>query len=537
VRYNAIRNHRYCIFIQLVQKLTSLTLVWAISFTSLPLFGGASIRVSTDEGHRGRFIQGLSFGSKQFSTITPGTLKPLVLGEMGSEALLSPAATEPAVIMAKAALPGAMHPTAFLQAVTNAAIQPILECVVNNGGGSYTARFGYNNLNTVTITIPVGDNNKFNPNSSQRGQTTSFLPGRQFFTFGVPFDGSTLTWSLRGPDGILRNATASSASPSCTGNHPPVANAGPAQTVFVATTVQLDGTGSTDADGDPLTYRWSLVSVPAGSTAVLTGPTTVHPTFTVDKSGGYVAQLIVNDGKVDSTPATVTISTKNSPPVANAGPNQTITTGSTVHLNGSASSDIDGNPLTYSWSFASVPVGSAAALSNATLVNPTFIADKKGSYVVQLIVNDGIVNSAPSQVTISDVNSPPVANAGPAQTVATRTLVRLDGSAATDVDGDPLTYTWAILTAPSGSTAVLSDVHAIKPTFTVDVLGSYVIQLIVNDGTADSAPATVSISDVNSPPVANAGPDQSVALGSVVTLDGTASSDVDGQTLTYAWSI
>ena len=84
---------------------------------------------------------------------------------------------------------------------------------------------------------------------------------------------------------------------------------------------------------------------------------------------------------------------------------------------------------------------------------------------------------------------------------------------------------------------MLSDVHAIKPTFTVDLLGNCVIQLIVNDGTADSAPATLSISDVNSPPVANAGPGQSVALGSVVTLDGTASSDVDGQTLTYAWSI
>ena len=77
-------------------------------------------------------------------------------------------------------------------------------------------------------------------------------------------------------------------------------------------------------------------------------------------------------------------------------------------------------------------------LSNPTLVNPTFIADKKGTYVVQLIVNDGIVNSAPSQVTISDVNSPPVRNPGPAQTVATRTLVKLDASASTDVDGDPL---------------------------------------------------------------------------------------------------
>jgi hypothetical protein len=499
LRYNTIRHHRNVSFIQLVHKFTSLVLVWAIAFASLPVYGSGNTTPAASETQQRQLTEGITQGLSSQIASAPGVLNHLLYGGAVHEVMgFAPPVTKPAKLAAKAAFPGTMHATALLQAVTNAAVVPILECVLNNGGGSYTARFGYNNLNTVTINIPVGDNNKFNPNSSQRGQTTAFLPGRQFFAFDVPFDGSNLTWSLKGPDAILRNVAASSASPSCTANHPPVANAGPAQTVFVTTNVQLDGSGSTDADGDPLAYRWSLVSVPAGSTAALTGPTTVHPTFVVDKPGSYIAQLLVNDGKVDSTPATVTISTKNSQPVANAGPNQTITTGSTVQLNGSASSDVDGNPLTYSWSLASVPVGSAAVLSNPTLVNPAFITDKKGTYIVQLIVNDGIVNSAPSQVTISDVNSPPVANPGRAQTVATRTLVKLDGSASTDVDGDSLTYTWAILTAPLGSTSVLSDVHAIKPSFTVDVLGNYVIQLIVNDGTADSAPATLSISDVNS---------------------------------------
>lgn len=316
----------------------------------------------------------------------------------------------------------------------------------------------------------------------------------------------------------------------------PIANAGPAQTVLVGTTVQLNGTGSTDSDGDPLTYHWLFVSIPTGSQAVLAGATTATPTFVVDKPGTYTVQLIVNDGIRDSSAATVNISTQNSPPVANAGPNQTIKTGQTVTLDGSASSDVDGDPLTYVWTFVSVPAGSAATLTNPTAVNPTFVTDKKGSYVVQLVVNDGHVNSSPAQVTISDTNSPPVANAGPNQTVTTRSVVTLDGSGSTDVDGDPLVFTWAILNKPAGSVAVLSDTHAVKPTFTVDVLGSYVFQLIVNDGTADSTPATVTISDVNSPPVANAGPAQSVPLGSLVTLDGTASSDVDGQTLTYAWS-
>jgi RHS repeat-associated protein len=320
-------------------------------------------------------------------------------------------------------------------------------------------------------------------------------------------------------------------------NYPPVANAGPNQTAFVGNTVQLDGSGSFDADGDPLTYHWSLVSVPAGSTATLSNPTSVKPTFAVDKAGNYVAQLIVNDGKVNSTPASVTISTQNSPPVANAGPNQTVTTHTTVQLDGSKSSDVDGDPLTYAWTITGKPAGSAAILSNATLVNPTFVVDVKGTYTIQLIVNDGHVNSAPATVTISDVNSPPVANAGPNQTIIANHTVQLDGSGSTDVDGDALTYRWAILSTPAGSTASLSNATAVKPSFFADLIGDYVVQLIVNDGTVDSTPSTVTITTNDVPPVANAGPAQTVALGSLVTLDGSASTDVDGKSLTYQWSL
>src|SRR5439155_436935 len=103
-------------------------------------------------------------------------------------------------------------------------------------------------------------------------------------------------------------------------NYPPVANAGPDVTAPVGTTGPLDGQGSTDVDGDPLTYRWSFTSRPAGSSAVLSGAGTATPTFTIDRAGDYVVQLHVNDGLLDSAPDTVTISTLNSLPVADAGP-------------------------------------------------------------------------------------------------------------------------------------------------------------------------------------------------------------------------
>ena len=102
----------------------------------------------------------------------------------------------------------------------------------------------------------------------------------------------------------------------------------------------------------------------------------------------------------------------NFPPVANAGPDQTVTVGATVRLDGSASSDVDGHPLTYAWAFVSTPAGSGAVLADPTTVTPTFVADRPGAYVVQLIVNDGVVDSTPDTVVISTVNSRPVADAG-----------------------------------------------------------------------------------------------------------------------------
>src|SRR5581483_2923025 len=134
--------------------------------------------------------------------------------------------------------------------------------------------------------------------------------------------------------------------------------------------------------------------VPSGSLAVLSDSTAVHPTFFVDKKGSYVAQLIVNDGTVDSRPDTVTITTENTPPVADPRAALPVKVTDTVHLDGSRSSDVDGDPLTFRWSLTVKPIGSAATLSDPSTVAPTFVADTAGIYVAQLIVNDGTADSA-----------------------------------------------------------------------------------------------------------------------------------------------
>jgi len=332
----------------------------------------------------------------------------------------------------------------------------------------------------------------------------------------------------------------------CAVNTAPVANAGLDQTVNVADTVTLDGSGSSDADSDPLTYSWVL-SVPGGSGAVLSDTTAVGPNFVPDVAGTYTATLIVNDGTDDSAADSAVITAQvvvvNIPPVADAGLDQTVDVGDTVTLDGSGSSDADSDPLTYSWAL-SVPGGSGAVLSDTTAVGPNFVPDVAGTYTATLVVNDGTDDSAADSAVITAqvvvVNNPPVANAGLDQNVTVNDTVILDGSGSTDADGDALTYLWS-LSVPGGSGATLSDPTAVSPTFVADVAGDYVAQLIVNDSTEDSAADTALITasavPINNPPVANAGLDQSVLAGDTVTLDASGSSDADGDALTYSWSL
>jgi hypothetical protein len=103
----------------------------------------------------------------------------------------------------------------FTTTAPKKAVRPVLECVVKNGSGTYTARFGYQNDNTAAVTIPVGPNNKFTPSPQNRGQTTVFQPGRVRNAFSVVFDGNNLVWYLKGPDGQGRTSTASRYSTRC----------------------------------------------------------------------------------------------------------------------------------------------------------------------------------------------------------------------------------------------------------------------------------------------------------------------------------
>ena len=282
-----------------------------------------------------------------------------------------------------------------------------------------------------------------------------------------------------------------------TANNPPLAVPGADRTVAVGSTVQLDGSRSSDADGNPLSYRWSLLSTPAGGATTLSGPSdAVKPSFRVLAAGAYVVQLVVNDGNVDSVPRTVTITTGNAPPVANAGSDFTVTVGSLVELDGSRSKDPNDDPLQYRWWLVTAPDGSQATLDSVIGERPSFTPDRAGTYVVHLVVSDGSASSAPVKVVISTVNSIPRAHAGSDRIVAVGEGVTLDGTRSKDADGQALSYRWALLSKPDASKARIASATTAKPTFTPDRAGIYVVQLIVNDGSAASIPATVTLEAV-----------------------------------------
>jgi N-acetylneuraminic acid mutarotase len=185
------------------------------------------------------------------------------------------------------------------------------------------------------------------------------------------------------------------------------------------------------------------------------------------------------------------------PPTARAGLDQNIRAGDTVYLDGSASFDDNtaSTALLYSWSLVSRPAGSTATLTGAATATPHFVADVTGTYDVQLIVTDSDgLPSSPDHVLCSSANLAPTAVA----TVDFNLLIlgetaHLNGSASTDPELDPLSYSWSITAKPSGSTATLVNASSATPTLTPDMVGVYQVKLVVSDFLGPGTPATVEV--------------------------------------------
>ena len=189
----------------------------------------------------------------------------------------------------------------------------------------------------------------------------------------------------------------------------------------------------------------------------------------------------------------------NSPPIANAGIDKHLTSGSLVTLNGSNSSDSDDSILFYTWSQTN---GTTVTLSNNKIVKPTFtIPDKFDWFDFSLIVSDGRKNSIVDSVTITSLHSDAgidrILVNGTDVTINSTNII-MNGSLSGDVLGHDSTFDWSVLSSPTSSnitTSSLTSTTIVNPEFMPDQLGDYILQLIFSDdkGLNDTDQVTITV--------------------------------------------
>ncbi|MFH0870403.1 MAG: PKD domain-containing protein [archaeon] len=172
---------------------------------------------------------------------------------------------------------------------------------------------------------------------------------------------------------------------------------------------------------------------------------------------------------------------------------QNVFTGGTVHIDASGSNDPDNGPepLSYLWSFNSLPDRSLLTdnnISNRDKVSASFIPDVDGTYIIDLNVNDSELSSMDRvHVMATAQNVPPNADAGPDTTIYVGETVTFDGSVSNDPDNgpEPLKYSWRFVSVPTESQMRNEDISGadtVSPSFTPDLAGTCVLELMVSDG-------------------------------------------------------
>ncbi|MGV8074505.1 MAG: PKD domain-containing protein [Syntrophobacteraceae bacterium] len=384
-------------------------------------------------------------------------------------------------------------------------------------------------INTYTITSSAGSNGGISPAPSATvnhggNQTFNIIPNTGYRVAVVTVDGT-----------VLSNPVTSYTFSNVTANHSISATFAANSTYTITSSAGSNGSIS-----------------PAPSVSVSYG---ANQTFTITPYPGCRVATVTVDGTVLSSPVTTytfsnvtanhsisaSFSLGDQSPVADAGPDQTVSEASLVTLNGSNSSDPGLGPLSYLWTQTG---GDQVSLSSQTSVKPTFtspsVATNGEALTFQLTVTNamGLQSSDTCIVNVTMANASPTASAGPNQTVPEGATVTLDASDSTDPDDGIASYLWEQI---AGAAVTLTSTIPQRAVFIAPNVAragaalTFRVTVTDNGGLKSTATCVVNVAWVNSPPQAKTGGDQSVYEGDVVVLDGSLSSDSDDGIRSYMW--
>jgi len=296
----------------------------------------------------------------------------------------------------------------------------------------------------------------------------------------------------------------------------PRARAGNDRTVTVNDTISFDASSSYDPNGDDISYKWDF-DLSDGLDWDSTEAVSSH-VFNV--SGTYTVTLNVSDSTYHSYDTVHVEVIEEMPPVARAGDDLTVQRSEIITLNGTLSSDPNGDTLTYHWDFGDESDAEGSVVSHSY--------DEPGEYIVNLTVSDALFESSDELTVTVMYNQPPVARINMIGKIGLGVSLTFSGVDSYDPEGEKIvSFTWDFGNGTELNGSVVSHKF--------DTPGNKTVKLLVSDG-EDEGLAYLNISiPENQPPIANAGVDFEQYTGKKINFDGSGSADPEGLELTYYW--
>ena len=314
------------------------------------------------------------------------------------------------------------------------------------------------------------------------------------------------------------------------------------------TSVELNGSASSDTDGGSISYSWQqsggspLVSIDTNTSA-----TASFTTPEVDSDANLTFQLTVTDNDGASASATTVVQVNNTPTVSASASATRLTEGDTLELNGSASDTDGGTIVSYSWEQVNADASTTEIATTANYAFTTAEVNTDTSYTFRFTAIDsqGASVSIAEDITVTVNNSPTATTPSSLEvnesTDTDSVDVSLDGSASVDNGSTGIaSYVWQQV--DSNGNVISDDISinqadAAIASFTAPEVNAdteLTFKLTVSD--ADGATASASsVVTINNYPTATVSVDATeLNEGDSVTLDGTGS-DTDSGTVTHSW--